>query len=201
MSIQSIWKLHEKGFFKVELDSFYNPNVLLYQRQEEEPIQQAFLDSRSGDKGVFVIVDSEKNDNGNLNVQLRHGGVSGKDTIFDRLNTVLRQEERLIEEMANWDKAILIFDWEEDIGKSLQDAEKFNEEGTKKLIDAALNSEVYVLKKFLQHELHQAADELNLEVLDRGISSPEISSTDLPRYGYYLEVVNELLRMIGKGYI
>ena len=201
MSIQSIWELYEKGFFKIELDSFYNPNVLLYQRQEEEGIQQAFLDSRNGNKGVLILVVSEKNTNGCLNVQLKHGGVSGKDTIFDRLNTVWRQEEKLIKEMANWDKAILIFDWEKDIGKSLQDAENFGEESTKDLIDVALNSEVYVLKKFLQDELYQAAEELNLEVDDRGMKRPEISNIDLPRYSYYLEVVKELLRMIAKDYI
>jgi len=201
MSIESIWELYEKGFFKVELDSFYNPDVLLYQKQEEEGIQQAFLDSRNGDRGVFVLVVSDKNTNGYFNIQVGHGGVRGKATIFDRLNTLWRQGERLSEEIANWDKAILIFDWEKDISKSMRDAEKFGEEGTRELIDVALNSEVHKLEKFLQYELYQAAEELNLEVDDRGMQKPEISTTDLLRYNYYLEVVTELLRMIAKKYI
>lgn len=200
MSIESIWELYENGFFKVELDSFYNPNILLYKRQEDA-IEQAFLDTRNGDRGVFILVVSKKNANGNFNVQVNHGGVLGKATIFDRLNTVLRQEERLIDAMIDWDKAILIFDWEKDIDKSMRDTEKFGEEGKRELIDVALKSEVYKLQKFLQDELHQAAEELNLEVNDRGMKKPEISDSDLPRYNYYLQVVIELLRMIAKGYI
>lgn len=203
MSIQSIWKLYEPGFFKVEPDSSYNPNVLIYQKQDSRPINTVFLESKHNNKGVYILVDTEKNKNGNFKLQIGVAGVSGQATLFDRLERMRSgtKDSQDSPESDKWGKAILIFDWRDDIEDWLQSLGNFREEEKKKLIDVALDSEVYKLEKFLYDELKKIAEDLNVEVEGRSRAEPEVPETDKQRYKYYLEVVEELLKMITKNYI
>ena len=160
-----------------------------------------FLESKHNNKGVYILVDTEKN--GNFKLQIGVAGVSGKDTIFHRLDRMRSgtKDSQDSLESDKWGKAVLIFDWGDDIEDWLQSLGNFREEEKKKLIDVALDSEVFKLEKFLYDELKKIAEDLNVEVEGRSRAEPEVPETDKQRYKYYLEVVTELLKMITKNYI
>ena len=193
MNISAIYKLYEKGFFKVEPGLLFNPNVLVYDKRKDA-LERVFLESKENNRGIFVLADTEKKGAGGVPIQVGLAGVSGEDTLFNRLQTLKRPENE------KWDKAILLFDWQADIEVWLKEAGDFSEEDSKKLIDVVLDSEVFQLKKFLQYELGQAADELNFDLDKRGIPHSEITDIDSKRFKYYLELVKHLLYMITEEY-
>ena len=192
MNISTIYRLYEQGFFKVEPGLHFNPNVLVYDKQGDA-LERVFLESKENNRGIFVLVDTEKKDGG-VPIQVGSAGVSGEDTLFNRLQTLKRPENE------KWDKAILLFDWQADIEVWLKEAGDFSKEDSEKLIDVVLDSEVFQLKKFLQYGLDQAADELNFDVGQRGMAHSEIADIDSERFNYYLELVKHLIYMITEGY-
>lgn len=182
------------GFYEVKLVSDYSPNVLIYERQAEPPIK---LDPDS--KGVYILMNTKKSKRGIIYVYIGFGGVSGKGSLFNRLDALWRNSDRLPPDISDWDKAILIYSWKDDIDVWLERVVNVEKgEVRVKLSEAVMESEVFYLEKFLFHRLKNSPGNLNLRMVGKDKAHFNIPDTDSERYEDYLDMVEELIQQISK---
>ena len=203
LDFPSFRPLKEIGFYESRFIPLLNPdvpNVIVYNKDVTESSSL-----HAAGKGVYVIVDTKNKDSkGRFFVFIGSGGATGEKATLSgnydsRLNRLWRNAVPGIpKEITEWDKAILIFDWENSIENwlSVKQTGNFADQEKRKLIDAVMDSEVSQFEKFLYHQLEHDAQYMSLNVLNE--TKPEINlpEIDLPRFEYYADIVKDLLQII-----
>ena len=154
-------------------------------------------------KGVFAVVDSKSSESEGFPVFVGSAGVTGeKATLcgdeYSRIYRVIYGDDTINEKIPNWNKAILIFDWENDIEDCLlvKQMGNFADQEKKKLIDAVMDSEVPQFEKFLYHQLMQVAKDMHLDVRNETKADVSLPKFALRRFEYYVGIVKDLLQII-----
>ena len=190
------------GFTKLEFLPFYNPTVLVFDSDSAGGIGSIKLGADEPKKGVYVIVESEPSW-GRYNVSVGLGGVDknrgtpeGKQqTLFKR---VKYHDYRPPSMMKEWDKAILICDWEGDIRNRAKEFGSVSEKKRREKIEEAMKSEVHLLEKMLHEKLMEFNEEFGSLRVHRNADPKRFSSfmpnPDNERYEYYIGVVMEAVR-------
>ena len=193
MNIPLFYERLENGFYKLRFTPLYNPNVLLCDRHESLPGSMP-----EAGKGVFVLVDTKRTEEDSFFVFVGSSGVTGEKATLcgkpnSRFNRVWHKESPGIpDDISEWDKAILIYDWEVDIEtRAEQEGSAHNKEDL--LIDVMYN-EVLHLEKLLRAEVDNWPD-LDLTNASAG-ENYFMPNPDSLRYDYYVDAVMRLLRMI-----
>ena len=191
------------GFLELSFKPLYDPTVLILDIKALEDVTPRTLGSAEPKKGVYVLVDTKPDRRGMYNVSVGHGGVN------KRKNTEEGQQQTLYgsiknlksrpipKEMKDWNKAILICDWQDDIEKRSTGNGSY--QGKNDLIIQVMKQEVNHLSKFLHNELKKSKD-LPLKVHSRRKTTYFMPNPDLRRYDYHVDVVKKMLQMIIDGY-
>ena len=199
------------GLNKLEFVPFYNPTVLILDREETKGIGRARMSAVSADssllKGVYILAESDPT-RGRYNVSV---GLSGVDR-----NSVTPEGEQqtLLErvkyhassppsDVEDWDKAILICDWEDDIRNRVIKFGSVAQTTQDGKIVEAMRSEVHLLEKMLHAELAQFSGVLGSLNVHRNKGKGFryfMTNPDRARYDYYIRIAMEALRKIGIDY-
>ena len=146
--------------------------------------------------GVYVLVDTNKNKKGKYDVAVgRHEITEGDKehlTLIERIGKLVEVTEPY--KIKNWNKAILICDWERDIKDRSANKSKPKADVNEK-ISKVFNDEIFHLANFFHDELNKSKA-LNLNVHGTHRDSYYLPNPDLLRYDYYVGVVKKLLSMI-----
>lgn len=190
----------EQGFTKLGFVPFYAPTVLIFDKKDAQNIGSKKLGSDEPKKGVYVIVETDPSW-GRYNVTVGLGGVGGEKQTL--LNRVKYHDYSPPSVMEDWNKAILICDWEKDIRNRAFNYNSASKENQKKKIDEAMASEVHLIEKMLHEELMEFNEDLGSLRVHRNQSSNfthYMPNPDNERYDYYIRVVMEALRKIVPKY-
>ena len=142
-------------------------------------------------KGVYILFDSQPTDGGKYNVRAGLSGVDGKKKLYERLK---KHVSTLPNNMKKWDKAVAIFDWEDDIPIEIIAETRSKEKKAKiensDLIDARMGVEA----KFLEKKLNEVLKEIPT-LIPRSKDSRKgfIVNPDIQRYNLYIFYILELL--------
>ena len=189
-----------RGFTRLEFPPFYDPVVVIFDKKDAGNIASKKLGVNEPKKGVYVIVETEPSW-GRYNVTVGLGGVDGeKQTLLRR---VKHHDYNPPSVMEDWNKAILICDWEDDIRNRAFNYNSASKENQKKKIDEAMASEVHLIEKMLHEELMGFNEDLGSLRVHRNQSSNfthYMPNPDNERYDYYIRVVMEALRKIVPKY-
>ena len=207
MNIPLLHELQHPGFHKLSFTPPYDPIVLVLDKEASKGVGPAKLPDEllvEPNKGVFVLIEPLTVSPVKYNVYVGCAGVGkgenkpeddrseeDSQTLYARIRD-LRSSVN-IKDMNDWEKAILICDWEKDIGTE--------EEGTYHdrdvLIAQVMRNEAFHLSKILHKKI---GDEKNPKwnVLGKDPASYYMPNPDSLRYQYYVEAVKQLLRMIAK---
>ena len=201
LDFPSFRPLKESGFYESRFIPLYNPNVpnvVICDRDESDKGNLLFAG-----KGVFAVVDSQSSESEGFPVFVGSAGVTGeKATLcgdeFSRMYRVIYGDDTINQKIPNWDKAILIFDWENGIEDWLEVKQmgNFADQEKKKLIDAVMDSEVLLFEKFLYHQLMQVAKNMDLNMLNDSKPKVDLPEIDLQKFEYYVGIVKDLLQII-----
>ena len=208
LNIPFFHPIEEKGFLAVGFKPFYNPGILVCDRDESDP-----TDLPIACKGVLIRVDTENN-----HVFVGEGGIEGRVALLSgntpsRLRRVWYKDENVNKYIPGWTKAILLFDWENDIktDKDLKEflitineeisSEENKEEAEKKAaqrveskIDELMKKEIKDLIELLLFEISNLENfHLTNTPVGKTYSAPKSSSQ---RHEDYVAVVKEILRLI-----
>lgn len=195
------------GFTKLEFAPFYNPTVLIFDNKEAGGIGSTKLGGDEPKKGVYVIVETEPT-RGRYNVTVGLGGVDGnRGTAKGDQQTLLKRvkyhDYSPPSVMEDWDKAILICDWEDDIrNRAIEFGSVAQQTQGKKIIEA-MKSEVTLIEKMLHAELNQFTGSLGSLRVHRNKSKRFnyfMANPDNERYEYYIGIAMEALRQIVPNY-
>lgn len=215
-SIPMLLPLEEKGFLEVGFKPLYNPNILVCDSDE----------SKTGDlpiacKGVLIAFDATKRD-----VYVGHAGIkpinqdgqkkqksnlSGNE--YSRLYRVLYEDDTIRTKIPDWDRAILMFDWENDI--KVEEDKKKSFRTLKTRIDDEINriikDEVFSLKKILLYEINNSnnwhlknnRNEVpnSLKGMVNNPRRKNMLSPNSERCKYYITIVMKLMEEIANGNI
>ena len=190
----------EQGFTKLKFVPFYDPTVLIFDKKDAQNIGSRKLGGNEPKKGIYVIVETDPSW-GRYNVTVGLGGVDGEKQTL--LNRVKHHDYSPPSVMEDWNKAILICDWEKDIRNRAFNYNSASKENQKKKIDEAMTSEVHLIEKMLHEELMEFNEDFgSLRVLRNQSSNftHYMPNPDNERYDYYIRVVMEALRCIVPKY-
>lgn len=198
MNIPSLLNpLPQEGFYELEFKPLYNPKVWVCDRHESDPSSMPLAG-----KGVYVLMDTQMTKDDSFFVFVGQSGVTGEKATLcgntnSRINRVWRKDSPgMPDDIADWDKAILIFDWEDDLEENAETNEK--QRGTAPNKDETLKdvmyNEVLHLEKILREEIEKYKN-LNLTNAP-GKDNYYMLNPDSRRYDYYLDLVMLLIRMI-----
>lgn len=203
MGIPFFQPIEEKGFLEVGFKPIYNPGILVCDKNEANP-----QDLPIACKGVLILVDTPKS-----HIYVGEGGVGGEKSLLSgnipsRFRRVWYGDANTDDKIPGWDRAILLFDWENDIKVDrdkkaflLQvDDEASSEESDEEKaairveskIDELMKEEVRDLRRMLLFELNNL-NNFHLTNSTAQNSDPKFNSR---RYDYYVAVIKELLRII-----
>ena len=194
MSIPSLLNpLTQQGFYELEFNPLYNPKVWVCERHEADPGNMP-----EAGKGVYVLMDTQGTEDGSFFVFVGQSGVTGeKATLCGNANSRInrlwyKDSPGMPDDIADWDKAILIFDWESDIEiRAEENGSAYNKD---ELMNDVMYNEVLHLEKLLRAEVNNSAN-LNLTSAGAG-ENYFMPNPDSERYKYYVAVAMETLRMI-----
>lgn len=188
------------GFSRMAVVPFFDPVVMIFDKKEAGGISSIKLGVNEPKKGVYVIVETEPSW-GRYNVTVGLGGVDGEKQTL--LNRVKYHDYRPPSVMKDWDKAILISDWEDDIRNRAKEFGDVKQKSQNKKITEAMRSEVHLIEKMLHAELMKFNEGLgSLRVLRNHSSNFThfMPNPDNERYNYYVRIVMEALRELVPNY-
>lgn len=210
-SIPILLPLNEKGLLGVSFAPLYNPGILVCDKGEDQSNPQ---DLPIACKGVLIAVDTTKRyvyvGDGGIK-QIKQAGkkkktpksnLSGNE--YSRLYRVLYKDKTIYKKMPGWSKAILIFDWENDIKLDENKKEIFKNLETR--IDDEINKiikkEIADLKKTLIFKINESK-KWNLKNDPRYVHSDlkNLTFANSERCRYYVAIVMELMEEIVNGNI
>jgi len=215
-SIPTLIPLNEKGFLEVGFAPLYNPGIVVCDKNQANP-----QDLPIACKGVLIAVDSQKRD-----VYVGNGGISEKKqkdetepranlswNEYSRLCRVLHKDDTIYKKMPDWDKAILIFDWENDIKLDKSKKESFRKSKIRieNAIDKIIRDEISDLKKILIYKIYNSENwnlknyrnevPTSLKSIANNSRSRNSLSPNSKRCRYYVAIVMKLMQEIVKGNI
>ena len=189
MNIPLLHPLNEPGFYELRFKPLYNPNVLICDRHGSDPNNMP-----TATKGVYVLVDTQITEDDRFSVFVGQSGIvpEGKATLDSRISRVCYKEPGMPDGIADWDKAILIFDWEDDLKARAEQRGTAPNKDT--LLSGVMRNEVLHLEKILRAEIEECRylDLTNAS----GKENYFMLNPDSRRYDYYLDVVMLLIRMV-----
>ena len=157
MNFPLLQELQHKGFHELCFKPLYHPGVLICDRSESNPSSMP-----EAAKGVFALVDTQKTQEGSFFVFVGQSGVTGEKATLcgnndSRINRLWHKDSPgMPDDISEWDKAILIFDWEEDIkARAEEEGSAHNKDD---LLDDVMRNEVLHLEKLLRAEVENSAD-------------------------------------------
>lgn len=193
MNIPLLYALNEPGFYELMFKPYYNPKVLICDRHESNPSSMPVAG-----KGVYVLADTQRGEDDSFFVFVGQSGVTGEKATLcgspdSRINRVWRKEwPGRPDVIADWDKAILIFDWEDDLRAGAERRGSMNNE--EELLSDVMRNEVLHLEKLLRDEVEISA---NLNLANEAKNEDYFMlNPDSRRYDYYLGLAMLLIRMI-----
>ena len=171
------------------------PTLMIYDKdqayQKGPKTIEASLGSSFADKGVYILFDSKQTQGGKYNVRVGLSGVDGEATLFDRLKTHASNPP---DNMKNWDKAIAICDWEDDIPIEIiaetKSKRQMIEQENNELIEDRMDVETKFFEKML-NEVIKIIPTLMPRSKDR--RKGFIVDPDIERYNLYILYILELL--------
>lgn len=200
-----------KGYTVLEFVPFYNPTILILDREETKGIGRVRMGPDSADsylKGVYILAESDPT-RGRYNVSVGLGGVDGKrgtvkggqQTLLERVKYHASSPPSDVEE---WDKAILICDWEDDIRNRAIKFGSVVQTTQDRKITEAMRSEVHLLEKMLHAELTKftgkTSGSLNLHRNKSKRFNYFMANPDNERYEYYIGIAMEAFRQVVPKY-
>lgn len=182
------------GFTRLEFLPFYDPVVVIFDRKEAGGIGSIKLGDYEPKKGVYAIVETEPT-RGRHNVTVGLGGVDGdQQTLLERVKYHASNPPSVMEQ---WDKAILICDWEKDIRNRAKEFGSVAQKTQDSEIIKAMKSEVHLLEKMLHAELMQFTGSFGSLNVHRNKSKRFnyfMANPDNERYEYYIGIAMGALR-------
>ena len=184
--------LPQQGFYEFNFTTLYNPGILVCERSKLDP--QNLPDAK---KGIFIPVVTQKADY-NFDIYIGCSGLeSDEHPLVNRLHRVCNRDCGL-QIAGKWDKAVLLFDWQDDIEDCVQFKKGFDLQEKLTFVNGIMDNEAYYLKTEFANRFRK---DLNLKVDGQQIRSFVLFRPDFSRYEYYFIVVSELVRMIIDGKI
>lgn len=172
-----------------------SPKLMIFDWKQAKGKSRRKLEASYGgpfaEKGVYILFDSQPTDGGKYNVRVGLSGVDGNKKLFERLK---EHVSTLPNNMKKWDKAVAIFDWEDDIPIEIiaetRSKEKKAKIENRDLIDARMGVEA----KFLEKKLNEVLKEIST-LIPRSKDSRKgfIVNPDIQRYNLYILYILELL--------
>lgn len=172
-------------------NSPYNPRVLICDRGRSNPSNMP-----EAKRGIYLPMITQKNNDGKFFIFVGFGGVTGKKATLcgnedSRLKRVWerRVSPRMPKKISNWNKAILICDWVDDINPNLDEDSKVK----------AMKKDVINFRKVLIDELKKDGDS-NFDVLNRRkfkfTRLKDESDHVRERYKGYVHMIKEAVKII-----
>lgn len=193
MNIPLLHARNEPGFYELRFKPLYRPNVLICDRHGSDTNNMPIAG-----KGVYVLVDTQITADDRFSVFVGQSGVTGEKATLcgktdSRINRLWHQESPgMPEGIADWDKAILIFDWEDDLEARAESRGTAPNKDT--LLSDVMRNEVLHLERILRAEIDKYA---NLYLTNAsGKENYFMLNPDSRRYDYYLGLVVLLMQMV-----
>lgn len=194
MNIPSLLNpLTQQGFYELEFKPLYNPKVWVCDRHESDPSSMPLAG-----KGVYVLMDTQMTKDDSFFVFVGQSGVTGERATLcgnndSRINRLWHKDSpNMPDDISEWDKAILIFDWDKDIKASAE--EEGSAHNKDNLLNDVMRNEVLHLEKLLRAEVSNSSN-LNLTSSGAG-ENYFMPNPDSRRYEYYVDVVMQLLLIL-----
>ena len=171
------------------------PTLMIYDKdqayQKGPKKLEASFGSSFADKGVYILFDSQQTQGGKYNVRVGLSGVDGELTLFGRLKQHVSNPP---EKMKNWDKAVAICDWKNDIPIEIIAKTKSKRKETEKENDDLIEKRMGEEAKFLEKKLNKIMGTIPT-LIARGKDQRSISivDPDSQRYNLYILYILELL--------
>lgn len=182
----------------------YNPRLVVLDRKEPQSEVGIVLGGHEPIRGVFVLVRPPEGESNKYGVSVGLAGVDKRssdkkneeNTLYKWIQNIRGKERTHPRSMENWEKAILIYDWERDIIAGAKEKGKCEEKDD--LILPLMEQEVKYIRNFFHEKLEgsKASIEIPFEVLGKYSYSYFLPNPDLLRYHYYLIIVEASLRML-----
>ena len=210
INVPSFIGMEHEGFLEVNFKPLYTPGILVCDRGKayENALPIAC-------KGVLVLLDTDKRD-----VYVSYSGFSGIESSFcgnenSWLHRVMykgpKADKTINTYIPDWDKAILMFDWENDIkvdkGEYAKKLDKRNNPTRiDKRIDEIIDCEVANLRKILLFEINNSSNwhltnkssdvPNDLKKLTGDSKDKNKLNPDSVKCRYYVTMVMELMEKI-----
>ena len=193
MTIPLLHELQYPGFHELNFTPLYNPGLLVCHRSE--------VDSQNlpvAKKGIFVPVVTHKKGYA-YDIYI---GCSGFDSethpLVNRLHRVCNPDIGL-KIAGKWDKAVLLFDWQDDIEACAKQKGPYNDLKKFNWVNEIMDNEAYYLKGYFADKFRK---DMKLKV-DGGQRTKSffLPNPDVQRYECYFGLVKELVQMIIDGKI
>jgi len=208
IGIPFFYPIEEKGFLEAGLRPLYNPGILVCHREKSDP-----QDLPIALKGLYILIDTAKK-----LLFIGEGGIDGRKAILcgnipSRFRRVWYGDGTITDNIPDWDRAILFFDWEDDISADenikailAQITEEMsskvkNEEEDERKVAERLNSKI---NELMIDEIEEFRKLLFSKLNELGgfrltnMPEQEFSGTDLnsQRYECYVVAIIEILQII-----
>ena len=181
----------------------YSPRLSILDRKDQKT-DEKILRGVEPKRGVFVLVKPPECESNMYGVSVGYAGVDKRstdikyeeNTLYKWIQNIRGKERPHPRAMENWKKAILLYDWEQDIIAGAKIEGKGEEKDT--LTDLVMEQEVKYLRHFFVEKLKgsKASKEIPFEVLGKPQHSYFLPNPDSLRYQYYVVAVMQLLRKL-----
>ena len=212
INIPSFIGVEHEGFLEVNFKPLYTPGILVCGRDK---LDESALPIAC--KGVLVLLDTDKR-----HVYVSYSGFSGEESSFcGNENSWLRRvayegpkaDKTIKKYIPGWDKAILMFDWENDIKVDKEEYVKKldkrnNPTRIDKRIDEVIDCEVANLRRIILFEINNSSNwhltnessqvPNDLKGLTGDSKGKNKLNPDSVRCRYYVTMVMELMEKIEK---
>ena len=198
MNIPLLHELQHEGFHQLWFTPPYDPLILVLDKESSKGVGSVKLEKMGNDepkKGVFVLVEplietsKSKQPPTKYNIYVGYAGVEKDQTLYRRIQH-LRSDPN-INDIDNWEKAILICNWENDIISEKEG--NFPERHP--LISEVIHNEAVHLSIILHKRLEKEKNP-KWNIVGRKPDSYYMPNPDSLRYQYYVVAVMQLLRKL-----
>lgn len=192
------------GIAEFVFTPFYNPTVVVYDKANAKSQGVAKFEKIDKDvysKGVYILVDTKSNQ-GKNDVAVGISGVDGnKQILLNRIKHHMSTSNKN-DNIPNWDKVIMICDWENDIFNRAIMIGSITHKRIDQKIRKTMRREVHLLEKMLHFKLMEFEDNGSLNVKGnrhKGFNYC-MGNPDLMRYDYYISILLECLKNLLPDY-
>lgn len=192
------------GIAEFVFTPFYNPTVVVYDKANAKSQGVAKFEKIDKDvysKGVYILVDT-KSKQGKNDVAVGISGVDGnKQILLNRIKHHMSTSGKN-GNIPNWDKVIMICDWENDISNQAIMIGSITNKRIDQKIKNTMRREVHLLEKMLHFKLMEFEDNGSLNVKGnrhKGFNYC-MGNPDLIRYDHYISILLECLKNLLPDY-